>query len=133
MWRKGLAEWDQARTHRQLRAAADVAIYTPGAETGLPLSVAFVSPPSPECWRMRVHCAISVGVVSGLLSLLSMKDPIGSREHILLANILEGATAQVSRSTRPASSRPAEAGLDKLGAFDLETFPAKDAQARMMR
>ena len=27
------------RAHRQLRAAADVAIYTPGAETGLPLSV----------------------------------------------------------------------------------------------
>ena len=39
-WKAGLAEWGQepARIAR-LRAAADVAIYTPGAETGLPLSV----------------------------------------------------------------------------------------------
>ena len=49
-WKKGLAEWDQAPERiGKLRAAADVAIYTPGAETGLPLSVLrSFSPPSPE-------------------------------------------------------------------------------------
>src|SRR4051812_21506753 len=37
-WRAGLAEWDQKPERiARLRAAADVAIYTPGAETGLPL------------------------------------------------------------------------------------------------
>src|SRR5688572_32910113 len=39
-WKKGLAEWGQGPERiARLRAAADVAIYTPGAETGLPLSV----------------------------------------------------------------------------------------------
>ena len=39
-WKKGLAEWGQQPDRiARLHAAADVAIYTPGAETGLPLSV----------------------------------------------------------------------------------------------
>ena len=39
-WKNGLAEWGQAPDRiGRFRAAADVAIYTPGAETGLPLSV----------------------------------------------------------------------------------------------
>src|SRR5499427_7278551 len=49
-WKKGLAEWGQQPDRiARLRAAADVAIYTPGAETGLPLSVLrSFSPPAPE-------------------------------------------------------------------------------------
>ena len=39
-WRAGLAEWDQAPERiARFREAVDIAIYTPGAETGLPLSV----------------------------------------------------------------------------------------------
>src|SRR4051812_12435334 len=81
-WKNGLAEWDQQPARiGKLRAAADVAIYTPGAETGLPLSV------------LRSFSAPTVGseggqspagtvpervqaVVSGLLSLLNIDaDP----------------------------------------------------------
>src|SRR5689334_11764367 len=131
-WKNGLAEWDQAPERiGKLRAAADVAIYTPGAETGLPLSVLrSFSPPSPELLADAGALRDRVGsVVSGLLSLLGIEaDPIGSREHILLANILEGAwrggssldmTGLIQAVQKPA--------FDKLGAFDLETFfPAKD-------
>jgi len=131
-WKNGLAEWDQAPERiAKLRAAADVAIYTPGAETGLPLSVLrSFSPPSPELLADAGALRDRVGsVVSGLLSLLGIEaDPIGSREHILLANILEGAwrsglsldmTGLIQAVQKPA--------FDKLGAFDLETFfPAKD-------
>jgi len=131
-WKNGLAEWDQAPERiGKLRAAADVAIYTPGAETGLPLSVLrSFSPPSPELSADAGALRDRVGsVVSGLLSLLGIEaDPIGSREHILLANILEGAwrsglsldmTGLIQAVQKPA--------FDKLGAFDLETFfPAKD-------
>jgi hypothetical protein len=131
-WKNGLAEWDQQPERiARLRAAADVAIYTPGAETGLPLSVLrSFSPPSPELLADAGALRDRVGaVVSGLLSLLGIEaDPIGSREHILLANILEGAwrsglsldmTGLIQAVQKPA--------FDKLGAFDLETFfPAKD-------
>ena len=68
-WKNGLAEWDQAPERiGKLRAAADVAIYTPGAETGLPLSVLrSFSPPSPELLADAGALRDRVGsVVSGL-------------------------------------------------------------------
>src|ERR1044071_4947471 len=131
-WKKGLAEWNQPPERiARLRAAADVAIYTPGSDAGIPLSVLrSFAPPSPELLADAGALRDRVGaVVSGLLSLLRIEaDPIGSREHILLANILEGAwrsglnldmTGLIQAVQKPA--------FDKLGAFDLETFfPAKD-------
>jgi hypothetical protein len=131
-WKNGLAEWDQAPERiGKLRAAADVAIYTPGADTGLPLSVLrSFSPPSPELLADAGALRDRVGaVVSGLLSLLSIEaDPIGSREHILLANILEGAwRAGLSLDMTGLIQAVQKPAFDKLGAFDLETFfPAKD-------
>jgi len=129
-WKSGLAEWDQQPERiARLRAAADVAIYTPGAETGLPLSVLRSFAPAAgaaDAGALRDRVA---SVVSGLLSLLGIEaDPIGSREHILLANLLEGAwrqglTMDVTGLIQAVQKPP----FDKLGAFDLETFfPAKD-------
>ena len=131
-WKKGLAEWDQAPERiGRLRAAADVAIYTPGADTGIPLSVLrSFAPPPPElladagALRDRVNSA-----VAGLLSLLGIEaDPVSSREHILLANILEGAWRQgLSLDMAGLIQAVQKPAFDKLGAFDLETFfPAKD-------
>ena len=147
-WRTGLAEWGQAPDRiARLRNAVDVAIYTPGSETGMPLSMLrSFAPPGAEGVeggqpplgtvpasdrRDRV-----ASVVSGLLSLLGIEaDPLGSREHILLANILEGAwraglaldlTGLIQAVQKPA--------FDKLGALDLETFfPAKDRLQLAMR
>ena len=94
-WKQGLAEWGQdASRIARLRAAADVAIYTPGAETGLPLSVlrSFAPPGSAVLADAGALRDRVTSMVSGLLSLLGVEaDPIGSREHILLANLVEGA------------------------------------------
>jgi hypothetical protein len=139
-WKAGLAEWNQPPERiARLRAAADVAIYTPGSDAGIPLSVlrSFAPTVGSEGGQSPSGTAPDDGalrdrvgaVVSGLLSLLGIDaDPIGSREHILLANILEGAwrsglgldmTGLIQAVQKPA--------FDKLGAFDLETFfPAKD-------
>ncbi len=131
-WKKGLAEWDQAPERiSKLRAAADVAIYTPGAETGLPLSVLrSFAPPPPELLADAGALRDRVGsVVSGILSLLGVDaDPIASREHILLANILEGAWRQgLSLDMMGLIQAVQKPAFDKLGAFDLETFfPAKE-------
>ena len=131
-WRKGLAEWQQepARIAR-LRDAVDINIYTPGAETGLPLSVlrSFAPPPAKlladsAALRDRVGA-----VVSGLLSLLGRDaDPIQSRDHILLANILDttwrsGQSLDMAGLINAVQKPP----FDKVGAFDLDTFfPPKD-------
>ena len=93
LWKKGLAGWQQdgARIQR-LRDAADVAIYTPGSNAGLPVSIlkSFAAPPAEmredaELLRERISAT-----VTSLLGLLGIEaDPIQSREHILLSTILD--------------------------------------------
>jgi hypothetical protein len=99
-WREGLAQWgeDGARIQR-LREAAEFTIYTPGSTSGRPLSVlrSFAAPPAAgdaAALKERIGSA-----VSGLLALLGIDaDPIKSREHILLAAILDAvATARKPR------------------------------------
>ncbi len=137
-WKNGLAEWNEPPERiAKLRDAADVAIYTPGAETGLPLSVlrSFAPPPA-ELLADSAALRDRVGsVVSGLLSLLGRDaDPLQSREHILLANILEsawrdGASLDMAGLIGAVQKPP----FDKVGAFDLETFfPAKERLALAM-
>ncbi len=137
-WRNGLAEWDQSPGRiAKFRDAVDVAIYTPGAETGLPLSVLrSFAPPPPELLADAGALRDRIGaVVAGLLSLLGRDaDPLQSREHILLANILEatwrGGTGLDMAGLIHAVQKPP---FEKVGAFDLETFyPAKDRLALAM-
>jgi hypothetical protein len=131
-WRKGLAEWQQEPERiARFRDAVDINIYTPGAETGLPLSVlrSFAPPPA-ELLADSAALRDRVGaVVSGLLSLLGRDaDPIQSRDHILLANILDttwrsGQSLDMAGLINAVQKPP----FDKVGAFDLDTFfPPKD-------
>lgn len=131
-WRAGLAEWgeDGARIARY-RDAVDIAIYTPGSNAGLPLTVlrSFAAPPKAmlsdgDALRERVNAA-----VSGLLALLSIDaDPLRSREHILLATILDRAWREGKDLTLSDMIRVIQQpGFDKVGVLDLESFfPAKD-------
>jgi hypothetical protein len=131
-WKKGLADWGQPPERvARFRDAADPAIYTPGSNTGLPLSVlrSFAAPApelleDPQALRDRIAT-----LVSGLLALLGRDaDPLKSREHILLSNVIEqswrsGANLDLA-GLIAAVQKP---GFDKVGAFDLDTFcPPKD-------
>lgn len=98
LWQKGLADWDQSGERiRTLREKADFAVYTPGGSAGLPVSVlkGFDAPPpeimdDSDALRERVQ-----GTVTGLLGLLGIDaDPMRSREHVLLSNLLSSAWAQ---------------------------------------
>lgn len=131
-WKNGLAQWAQQPSRiAKFSNAVDIAIYTPGADTGLPLSVlrSFAPPPAAtladaDALRDRVS-----SVVSGLLSLLGRDaDPIQSREHILLANILAKSwQADVALDMAGVIHAVQKPAFDKVGAFDLETFfPAKE-------
>jgi hypothetical protein len=138
-WKEGLAMWgeDGARIAR-LRDAVDLAIYTPGSSAGLPLTVlrSFNAPPAAligqtELFRDRIASA-----VSGLLALLGIAaDPISSREHILLSNILDQAW-RAGQDLDMASLIHAvqSPGFQKVGVMDIETFfPAKDRFALAMK
>ncbi len=137
-WRKGLAEWGQEGSRiAKLQQSTDIAIYTPGSNSGLPLSVlrsfdAPVEALTQDIDGFRDRVLVSV---SGLLALLGMEaDPIRSREHILLSNILqqawsEGRDLDIETLIREIQSPP----FQKVGVFDLESFfPSKDRFALAM-
>jgi hypothetical protein len=129
-WKKGLEEWGQdgARIAR-LKAAADFAIYTPGSEAGLPVSIVrTLAAPAPgiEGEALRDRVATTVGSLLGLLGLDA--DPVRSRDHILLSNVLQAAWSQgqdldLGGLIQLIQSPP----IARVGVIDLETFyPAKD-------
>jgi len=94
-WQRGLAAWGQDGARiRRLRESVDLAIYTPGSNAGLPLSIlkSFAAPP-PAIREDAEALREQVGVTAtGLLGLLGIgADPIQSREHILISTILDGA------------------------------------------
>ncbi|MCG6158442.1 ATP-binding protein [Rubinisphaera margarita] len=131
-WRSGLAEWDQQPERiAKFRDAVDLAIYTPGSDAGLPVSViqSFAAPNQKvlndsDAFRDRVMSA-----VSSLLALLKIDaDPISSREHILLSNILTSAWTQGRSLTIPDILREIQQPpFNKVGFMDLDTFfPEKD-------
>ena len=138
-WAKGLAHWGQdgARIAR-LRAAADFAIYTPGSRAGLPLSIlSSLDAPPPgfaddaAALRDRVSAA-----VSGLLALVGVEaDPLQSREHIMLATVVDREwRAGRNLDLLTLIHAVQEPGVDRIGVLPLESFfPAKDRFALAMR
>ncbi|MBX3245829.1 MAG: hypothetical protein KF901_01465 [Myxococcales bacterium] len=135
-WREGLAQWGQdgARIAR-LRDAAELALYTPGSSAGRPLAVirSLDAPKSADAESLRE--AVDAAV-SSLLALLGVDaDPIQSREHVFLANLLHhawsgGRSLDLGGLVRAVLEPP----FARVGVLDLESFfPAKDRQALAMR
>jgi hypothetical protein len=130
-WQQGLAEWDQAPERIQrLRDAVEVSVYTPGAGSGLGLSV-LRSLAHPGAAAMADPAALAEqigGQVAALLALLGRDpDPVQSRDYILLARLIEHSW-QAGEGLDLAGLIQAiqKPGFDRLGAFDLETYyPAK--------
>ncbi|MBN1590644.1 MAG: ATP-binding protein [Pirellulales bacterium] len=131
-WRDGLADWGQTpeRIARYCESV-DRAIYTPGSNAGLPLTVlrSFAAPP-PEVRKDDDAMRDRVGAtVSGLLALLDIDaDPVRSREHILIATVLDrtwrgGGSLDIPGLIHAIQKPP----FETIGVFDLETFyPADD-------
>ena len=132
MWKNGLASWGQdgARIQR-LRDAADVLIYTPGSNAGIPISIlkSFAAPPPAiledgDLLRDRIGTT-----VTSLLGLVGIEaDPVQSREHILLSTILDtswrqGQDLDLAALIQQVQKPP----VTKIGVLDLESFyPSKD-------
>jgi hypothetical protein len=131
-WRTGLARWDQSGERiARLRDAADFAIYTPGSEAGLQISIlSSLSAPAADViadgdlLRERIDT-----LVASLLALLDVdSDPIQGREHILLASIFdaswrEGRGLDLAGLIAQIQKPP----MERVGVMDLESFyPAKE-------
>ena len=140
MWQAGLTDWDIAP--ERIKALADsvrFTIYTPGSTAGVPLSVLskLSAPDIPWQGNEELLQEQISGTVTALLGLTGLKDidPVQSREHILLANIIANAWSQgqsldLGELIMQIQSPP----FAKLGVFDVNTFfPEKDRTGLAMR
>ncbi len=138
LWRKGLADWGQGGERiRKLREAADFAIYTPGSNAGVPISIlkSFAAPSEDVLQDgdlMRARVSTTVTSLLGLLGIAA--DPIQSREHILLSTILDTAWREGRDMDLPTIIQQVQTPpFKKVGILDLESFySTKDRFALVM-
>ncbi len=132
-WGNGLKEWGIGEDRLlALQNSTKFAIYTPGSDSGIPVSVlsSLAAPDldwegNREVLRERIS-----STVTALLGLVGMNDidPIRSREHILLSTIFEfhwsaGKDLDLTELILQTQTPP----FPNLGAFPVDTFfPPKD-------
>jgi len=131
-WKKGLAQWGQtAQRIQKLRASADFSVYTPGSTSGSPVSVlnSFACPAAAILEDPEATSDFITSAASSLLGLIGVGgDPISSREHILIANILQhqwrqGKDVDIATLIHSIQTPP----FERVGAFVTDSFfPAKD-------
>ena len=93
-WKNGLADWGIYKENiEKLKNSAEFAIYTPGSTSGIAVDIvsSFAAPEldwndNQEVLRERI--ASNITALLGLIGYNDI-DPLSSREHILLANIME--------------------------------------------
>jgi hypothetical protein len=133
IWKNGLASYGLGKPQLEaLSDAVEFAVYTPGSDSGLPVSIlaSFSAPPIPwEGNKELLRDKIS-STVTAILGLIGIKDidPVRSKEHILLSNIFEEAwrndkDLDMATLIMHVQSPP----FEKLGVFSLDQFyPEKE-------
>jgi hypothetical protein len=138
LWRKGLAQWGQdGKRIAKLRDSAEFSIFTPGSTASTSISVLKTLSARPElvadadAFRERVQ-----STVQSLLTLLDINaDPLTSREHILLSNIVSDAWTRGQSLDLPSLIVAVQSPpMDRIGVMDIESFyPGKERFALAMR
>ncbi len=125
-WKEGLAKWDEKPERIQkFKDAVKTCIYTPASTKGIPLSIinSFEAPPEEE------RADMLMSLTSSLLGLIGIsRDPIKSKEYILIATIIdqawkEGKELDIAGLIKEIQ-KPA---FRTIGALELDTFyPQKE-------
>jgi hypothetical protein len=133
LWKNGLKKWGIGKERiTALKNSAHFAIFTPGSDAGIPVSILATLKAPELAWEGNQELLrekIS-GTVTALLGLVGFSDidPVRSREHILLANIFErawsgGKDLDLGELILQTQNPP----FEKLGVMDIKSFfPEKD-------
>ncbi|MEZ5117886.1 MAG: helicase HerA-like domain-containing protein [Candidatus Nanopelagicales bacterium] len=136
-WREGLAGWDLGRADvARLSETVPRTVYTPGSTAGVPLNVVgSLVAPADRSDEEAVQDEIAA-YVSSLLGLLGVDaDPLTSREHVLLANLVWHAWSGGQDLDLPTLvAWVAQPPIRKVGVLELDQFfPPADRQAFVLR
>jgi hypothetical protein len=135
-WNDGLASWGISSDRlAALKNGAHYTIYTPGSRSGVPLNIVG-SLKAPTDVDSEVRQDEIEGFVTGLLGLVGIAaDPLSSREHILLTNLIDASWTQGRDLDLPTLvGQVATPPIRKLGVFEVDQFfPSDDRMALAVR
>jgi len=124
-WKAGLERSGiDVQRIQSLRETADFSIYTPGSTAGIPLNIiGSLNAPDAGTDAETLQDEIE-GFASSLLALVSIDaDPLSSREHILLSNIIyQYWSAAKNLDLGMLIGLVQQPPMRKLGVIDLDTF-----------
>jgi hypothetical protein len=126
-WKNGLASWGQdGERIKKMRDTVEMRVYTPGSTAGRPLTILkSFDVPNEEVMRDPDLLGDRIGsAVSGLLALVGIDaDPIQSREHILISNIISnawkaGRNLDLGRMIAEIQNPP----FERVGIMEIDSF-----------
>lgn len=131
-WRKGLAGWEYGSEEIAALGKISYTIFTPGSTVGNPINILSSFDAPERIWGegdedIREKISTSVTALLDLIGISNI-DPIQSREHILLSNIIEQywsmhKSIDIEEMIHAVTDPP----FEKLGALSVETmYPAKE-------
>ncbi|MDB6140179.1 MAG: hypothetical protein JWO94_3251, partial [Verrucomicrobiaceae bacterium] len=130
-WTQGLATWGQGIDRiKKLRDSVDMAIYTPGSSAGLQVSIlsSLEAPGADFMADSEMLAARIESTSSSILALCGIDvDPMQSREHILISNIIgycwqKGQNVTLENLIRQIQQPP----VSKIGVENVDTFFPED-------
>lgn len=134
LWTKGLLGWGYTTQNiTNLRATTDFTIYTPGSQSGVPVNIVGSLQVPDDMSDAEIVGDEIEGYVSGLLGLVGIEaDPLSSREHILLSNLINhswsaGKALDLATLVGLVGNPP----IRKLGVFELDQFFPPDDRMKL--
>lgn len=131
-WKEGLASWGEGPERLlKFKNGVEVAIYTPASDSGIPISILSTlnAPPKEIQQDPSLMRDLVISTTSSLLGLVGIEaDPLQSKEHILIASILDqtwrdGKNLDLTSLIQSIQQPP----FKKVGVIDLDTFlPPKE-------
>ena len=127
-WESGLQKWGIVPERLAwYQKAAKFSVYTPGSDTGLPISIlASLRAPTPQEWQVNqegIRERLS-GLTTALLALAGISaEPVKDKEHVIISNIIEynwqqGRNLTLEDIITQIQSPP----FEKLGVFTVDEY-----------
>jgi hypothetical protein len=136
LWKKGLGEWGQSEDRiKAMREKVDMNIYTPGSNAGIPVSIlsSLAAPDEGIMEDAEILGDRIESTVSSVLALCDIEaDPVQSREHILLSNIIRHCWVKrqnvtIENLVRLIQQPP----IRKVGVENVENFFPEDERNKL--